>query len=53
MFASGAVGIAVALVFRFWDTQVLIPARESFYREREAAVRAKKAKSPIPQPTKQ
>lgn len=52
MFASAGVGTVVALMFRAWDTQVLIPARENFYREREAAIRAKKAKSTVPQPTK-
>lgn len=52
MFASAAVGTVVALMFRAWDTQVLIASRENFYREREAAIRAKKAKSTVPQPTK-
>lgn len=53
MFASAGIGLVAALMFRFWDTHVLIPARESFYKEREAAVRAKKAKTPVPQPSKQ
>lgn len=45
-----AIGGVFAFAFHSWDKYVLIPRRENFYRDREAAVRARKAKTPIPQP---
>jgi hypothetical protein len=53
MMGSVVFGAGLAFAFRIWDTKFLIPARENYYREREAAVRAKKAKIPVPQPSKQ